>query len=301
MNCKKLFLIILAATYFLACNNKGENKQALVKDINLPPLQEPQNGTQKEKGQDIPIGQANQPNDSSESMPVASSAKIDWDKKIVKNATLKFEVKDFKSYAANVYRIVKQSGGYIASENQDNTEEKIETVITVKVPVDQFENMLSLLPVNEVKVIERNITTQDVSGEVVDIKARLEAKKQMRQKYMEFFKQAKNMEEVLQVQSEINSLHEIMESAAGRVNYLNNASAMSTVNLTFYQPLQGYQPTTGEPGFPERISSAFKTGAKWMGDIVVGFISIWPLLPIVLILMLAYKKLSRAKAKPANS
>ena len=53
----------------------------------------------------------------------------DWDNKIIKTASLKIEVTDFKKYNDDVYKTVKQYGGYIAQEDQSLTAEKNETSI----------------------------------------------------------------------------------------------------------------------------------------------------------------------------
>ena len=233
--------------------------------------------------------------------PLKAVANPDWDKKIIKTATLRLEVKEFKKYNDNVHKTVKQFGGYIAQEEQNLTDEKSETVISIKVPVEQFETMMNQLPGEDVKVLERKITTEDVTGEVLDTRSRLEAKKQMRIKYLEFLKQSKNMEEVLQVQNEINSIQEEIESAAGRVEYLSHQSAYSTINLTFYQPINGYKPSDGSPSFFTRITSAFKAGAGWIADLFVGLVSIWPLLLAVFVIYVGWKKMRPSKLIAPNS
>src|SRR6476661_8253152 len=53
----------------------------------------------------------------------------DWDKKIIKTAFLKLEVKDFKGYSDIVHGAAKQYGGYIANEEQNQSNEKKESVI----------------------------------------------------------------------------------------------------------------------------------------------------------------------------
>ena len=63
------------------------------------------------------------------------------------------------------------------------------------------------------------ISTEDVTGEVVDTRARMEAKKQMRDRYLALLKQARNMKEILEVQTEINTIQEDIESASGRVGF----------------------------------------------------------------------------------
>ncbi len=302
MNCKKLLPIIPIAFTFFSCHN---NSESALKDESYQELKETiQSPQQKKQDQTpIPTGQAQQTDTAKTASNESpqTSANIDWDKKIIKTATLKFEVKDFKTYSANIYKTVKQFGGYIAEENQNTTEEKLESTISIKVPVNQFENIMNSLPGTDVKVVERKISTEDVTGEVVDVKSRLEAKKQMRQRYLDFFKQAKNMEEILQVQSEIDNLQEAMEAATGRVNYLTHQSAMSTINLTFYQPLEGFKPGNESPSFLTRIADAFKTGGVWLGNILVGLISIWPLIIVITLGIFLLKKFTTTKTKQPNS
>ena len=79
---------------------------------------------------------------------------------------------------------------------------------------------------------EKKITSEDVTTEVIDTRSRLEAKKQVRLRYLDLLKQAKNMEEILSVQSEINGIQEQIESAAGRMEYLQHSSSFSTIHLT---------------------------------------------------------------------
>ena len=214
----------------------------------------------------------------------------DWDKKIIKTADLKLEVKDFKRYGNNVHSLSKRYGAYIASEDQNETNERKETTISIKVPVEQFEDLLNTLPSDSDKIIEKKITSEDVTSEVVDTKSRLQAKEQMRLKYLEFLKQAKNMDDVLKVQGEINNIQEEMESASGRINYLSHQSAYSTINLTFYQPIAGYNPPDDSPGFSTRTIMAFKNGFEFIAEIIIGFISIWPLWLLAFAVWILYKK-----------
>lgn len=223
-------------------------------------------------------------------------AVIDWDKKIIKTATVKFEVKDFKTYNAAVRNKIKQYGGYVAGEDNFLTDYKSETVMAIKVPVMNFDGLMNELGDGNSKLIERSVKTDDVTTAYVDTKSRLESKKQMRLKYMEFLKQSKNMTEVLQVQDEINSIQEEIEAAAGKINYLSTQSAYSTINLTFYQPLQGFvEPDTTPPGFFSKVGDAFSAGASIIKNLVLGLITIWPICLLAIGGYVFYRK-NRKKA-----
>ncbi len=302
----KTTLFIFSVLFFLiltSCHRAvNENSKDIILDTKMSPLDNSPS-QQKNKKQKIPVTnfQVASADSAASPTPVKAISNPDWDKKIIKTATLKLEVKDFKTYNDNIHQTIKKFGGYIAQEEQNATDEKSETVMVIKVPVEQFETMMNQLPGSDNKVLERKITSEDVTGEVVDTRLRLEAKKGMRLKYLEFLKQSKNMEEVLQVQNEINSIQEEMESAAGRVEFLSHQSAYSTINCTFYQPINGYKPVEGTPSFFTRISEAFKTGATWIENLFIGLISIWPLLILGVAIYIGWKRLKPNKIIAQNS
>lgn len=223
----------------------------------------------------------------------------DWDKKIIKTANITLELKDYNAYNTGIHGRVRSYGAYIAQEQQSETNGQIMNEITIKVPVDKFEDIMASLGGEGVKVIQKNITTEDVTGEVVDTKARMEAKKQVRDRYLELLKQAKSMKDILDVQEQINGIQEDIESAAGRVNYLTHSAAYSTVNIKYYQFLNGVTARDIEPNFFTKIAVAFKTGFEIITNIVLFAVSIWPLLAASILLVFYFKKNAGKRQKPA--
>ncbi len=297
MKAKFFIAAMLIAAFFMSCN-RGENKSDAVSDYGNADLQESpsQKSGDKDK-QQIPVGKLATVTADSTGSPIStiSASNPDWDSKIIKTASIKVEIKDFKKYNSYVHNAVRQYGGYIAQEDQTLSEEKSETSITIKVPVAQFEPMMNALPADDGKVMEKKITTDDVTGEMVDTKSRLEAKKQLRVKYLEFLKQSKNMEEVLQVQNEVDNIQQQIESVAARVSFLSHQTAYSTINLNFYQPMEGFKPTGEAPSFFTRLGNAFKTGGSWIAELFVGLVSIWPLMLIAFAIYFGWKKMRPAK------
>jgi len=221
---------------------------------------------------------------------------IDWDKKIIKTAHVTLELKDYNAYNSGIHARLKGYGAYVAQEQQSETDAQIANEITIKVPVDRFDDLMNTLGGDGIKVLEKNISTEDVTGEVVDTKSRIEAKKQVRARYLELLKQAKNMEELLQVQNEVNAIQEDIESATGRVNYLVHSSSYSTINLKYYQYLNGLTSKDVEPGFFSKLNEAFQNGASVITNLVLFFISIWPLVIAAVIMVVYVRELKLKKA-----
>ncbi len=295
---KNLFTAVALALFIISCGNAANYKEDANEKVNsIADLESvnidtafapaPQDEEQRhfDKVKQIPKKQ----------QPVIP----EWDKKIIKTATLNFEVKDYNDYNSSFREKVKQTGGYIAQEEQSQTDYKIENTLTIKVPVDQFDNSVNLLTGTVEKINEKKITSQDVTTEVVDTKARLEAKKQVRLRYLELLKQARNMEEILSVQSEINDIQEEIESATGRIEYLTHSASFSTIHLTFYQVLNTSAKDSDQPSFGTKLSNAFRNGWNWMGEVLTGFISIWPLLLMIFFAFIVYRKTKNIKTKQA--
>ena len=201
----------------------------------------------------------------------------DWDKKIIKTADLNVEVKSFRTFADRLRQNVKRSGGYIAQEQQTQSLSTIENTVTIKVPVDQFEDLLGEMASDSDRLVEKKIGSEDVTTQLVDTRSRLETKKEVRERYLELLRQAKSMKDILAVQDVINGVQEEMDAAAGRIAYLGHSAAFSTINLKFYQVLDATVKDDPTPTFWHKLRDSVNEGWNWMSSFVLGLISIWPL------------------------
>jgi len=225
------------------------------------------------------------------------AANPDWDKKIVKTADLSIEVPHFKAYTDRLHQQVRAAGGYIAQEEQQESTYKIENTITIKVPVDRFDETVLQLASDSDKLVSKKVTAEDVTMQLVDTRSRLETKREVRERYLELLKQAHSMKDILQVQNEINGLQEEIDGAAGRIAYLGHAAAYSTINLNFYQVLDPSARNNVEPSFFGKLNGAFKEGWHWLSSLVIGLVGLWPLLVAALLGLAWWRKRSRGYAK----
>lgn len=309
--------IVAALFSILSCNQQNDKapvqglalKETATEPVTNTPITKDENKQSAEnsdvfndedKDKQQPPGEKKY-DDKQKKQPITDPApKPDWDKKIIKTASINLEVKDYNAYYGSLREKIRTMGGYVAQEEQTSSEYKIENTMTIKVPVDQFDNGMALLTTNVEKINERKVSSQDVTMEVVDTKSRIEAKKQVRQRYMDLLAQAKNMEEILNVQSEINGVQEQIESAAGRIEYLTHSSVFSTINLTYYQVLDvaaKEKDKVKAHSFGEKIKDAFSAGWNIVSDLFIGIISIWPLLLATFFAFVVYKKLRTRKVK----
>jgi hypothetical protein len=278
---RKLFYLsatIFAVIFFTSCNTGSEGNttselktaEALADDAsnNDGVLQIPVSTAEKQLGDTV-------------SFVKAQPEPATWEKKIVKTGDLSLEAKSLKSFSESLQPLLAKNGAYIAKEETRQGEGYNSSHWVIKVPVLQFEDLMIGLAMKDATVAQRSVNSDDVTTAWIDTRSRLEANRAMRNKYAEFLSKAKNMEEVLQVQQEINRLQEEIESATGRMNALGNQSAYSTINLNVTEKGSAFAPAEETPGIFKRLMMAFKTGADGFTYLLVGLVSIWPLILVL--------------------
>jgi hypothetical protein len=278
-----LMALILCASLIACKNNSAETKEvadmALAETNKFTPAgayNKTYDGAAADSSGPAPAG-FNEEQPKQQATP-ASATHIDWDKKIIRNASLTIEAKSHKSFNDFIHQQVKRTGGYVAEEEQNKSDYKIENIATIKVPVDQFDELVKLITTTkDDNVVTQKVTSQDVTGDVIDTRSRTEAKRQVRLRYLDLLKQAKNMEEILKVQGEINNIQEEIEAGTGRVSYLTHAAAYSTIQLTFYEILNPIAEHGDNPGFGQRVLNALRHGMDWVGQLLVVVLTLWPL------------------------
>ncbi len=272
----------------IACNNSSSSKKAFM--FNEVPLDKNKLADQTAMSVDTARVSVDNLEEKITNAPSPTKTITDWDKKIIKTADIKLELKDYNNYNSNIHKSLRTFGAYIAKEEQSQYNDMLQNNVTIKVPVDKFDDLVNSFSGESISVIEKKINTEDVTGELVDGKARMEAKKQVRLQYLSLLKQAKNMKDILEVQKEINDIQEEIESVNGRIDYLSHQAAYSTINLNYYQFLSGYNPLNDHPTFINKIADAFKNGFSIISNLSIFIISIWPIILLIIAVIIFYKR-----------
>lgn len=195
---------------------------------------------------------------------------VQIDRKLIKNGTLTFKVSDVAETKKQIDKLIKEANGYPSNETQSNFDEQLQSSISVRVPANTFDDFVNHVLKLAIKVDSKNITTVDVTEEFIDIQARIKTKKELEARYREILKQAKTVEEILAIESNLSNVRTEIESAEGKLNYLKSQISMSTVIITYYQVIGT------DFGFASKLVVSFKAGWENLLAFLVGLISIWP-------------------------
>lgn len=128
------------------------------------------------------------------------------------------------------------------------------TSLTIRVPAADFEKaMEELSKLGDIQY--KNVTGTDVTEEFYDSQIRLKNAQELRNRFVELLKSARNVEDSLAIERELARVTEEIELLKGRLKFLGDQIAFSTVTVNFALKTQ-------EPVTYSRIPLPF----GWMGE-----------------------------------
>lgn len=158
------------------------------------------------------------------------------DQKIIKNADMQLLVADTDIAVDGVTQIAGDVRGYIISTriwSQDHFGASYNyATITLGVPVDQFEAVLRRLRGLAVKVLNEQASGEDVTDQFVDLQSQLTNLEATRDRVRVFLDDARNVDEALKINQQLSQIESEIEQIKGRMNYIENRSAFSTITIS---------------------------------------------------------------------
>ena len=173
---------------------------------------------------------------------------------IIKNADLRLMVENTDVAIDRSTQIIGDAGGYIVSSRvwyQDYYGNNLKYAsITIGVPVEEFENVLSRLRKLALEVVDENATGSDVTDQYVDLQSQLVNLEATRARIQEFLKDAKTVDEALRINQELANIEGQIEQIKGQMNYLNDRSAFSTITVNIEPQFPVLTPTPTVTPYP---------------------------------------------------
>ncbi|MBA4054797.1 MAG: DUF4349 domain-containing protein [Marivirga sp.] len=197
---------------------------------------------------------------------------IPLDRKLIKDGSLSFETGDLKKTQSEIAGISKSLKGYASNETLNNAENRTSCQITIRVPASQFEELVEKLEKIALKVEHKSIQTRDVTEEFFDAEARLKTKREVESRYRELLKKAQTVEDMLAIERETGNVRTEIETIEGKLNYLKNQVAFSTLEVHYYQVVG-----TGF-GFGGKFGHSVANGWNNLLVFLIGLTNIWPFL-----------------------
>lgn len=181
----------------------------------------------------------------------ANQAPTGQERLIIRTADMAIVATDTEAALDQIAAMADSSGGWVVSSNvYQSTDTYKSGYITIRIPSEGFQSVLDAIAGLAVEVSSLSTSGQDVTEEYVDLSARLGNLEATAARLRQFLDESRNVEDALAVNVELSRVEGEIESLKGRMQYLEQSSAFSsiTVNVTpdeLAQPIQvgGWQPS----------------------------------------------------------
>ena len=227
---------------------------------------------------------------------------------IIRTADMSIVATDTEAALAQIAAMADSSGGWVVSSNVYQSTDTSKTgYVQIRVPAEGFQSVLDAIAGMAVEVTNLSTSGQDVTEEYVDVSARLGNLEATAARLRTFLDESRNVEEALAVNMELSRVEGEIEALKGRMQYLEQSSAFSsiTVNVTpdeLAQPIQvgGWEPT----GVAKQAVEALVNMLQLLANAVIWFIIF--ALPILLVIAIPFalliwviKRLRRRESRVA--
>lgn len=216
------------------------------------------------------------------------------DRKIIKQGEIKYQTADVNKTKSFISKTIQELNGYVSKENAYDHSDRLEHRLIIRVPARNFDLLLKNISESAEKLDSKNIDMLDVTEEYIDTETRIKTQKELQNRYLALLKQATKVDEILAIEKEVGNLQTEIESVEGRMKYLNDKIAYSTLTVTYYQKV------TSAFGFSSKFTDGIKDGWSVFLWFVIGLAHLWVFILIAVVsiyLFLKYRKKKSSRRK----
>lgn len=148
---------------------------------------------------------------------------------IVHTARMSLIVDDIAGTVDRIAGIAASLGGWLVSSDRVS---RHTGAVAIRVPADSLDRAFDMIEATARDVVARAVTSEDVTDQYVDTQSRLSSLQATQARLLGFLEQTQNVEEALKVQNELSSIQLQIEEMQGRLNYFQQVSAFSLIEVS---------------------------------------------------------------------
>lgn len=152
------------------------------------------------------------------------------ERKLSRSARLELTATKVVDVVAQARGIAQGAGGYTGQESTgDDT-----ATLSLAVPADKLDGVLDQLSHLGTSLVKRELNTQDVTEQVVDVEARLATQRKSVERIRALLSQATSVADITSIEAELTNRESALESLEQQQNSLAGSVAMATVAMSIH-------------------------------------------------------------------
>ena len=156
-------------------------------------------------------------------------------RRIISNASVSIEVETVEAAIDQVRSIAEGLGGLVEHLSSFGSDGNQQANITLRVPQDQF--FTAVDRIEELgKVSARNLGSEDVSEQFIDLEARLKSSLREEESLLSLLERANQISETLSIERELSHIRADIERVQGQLNFLERRVDLATISVSLFRP-----------------------------------------------------------------
>ncbi|MEH0818921.1 MULTISPECIES: DUF4349 domain-containing protein [unclassified Micromonospora] len=246
-----------------------------------------------------PAGGAGQPGKAGAGAP---DLRVDQ-RSIIYTGTMRVQVDDVEGAARRAVAAVVAAGGFVGGDNRRSVAADAEAELELRVPAAKFTALIDELATYG-KQQRREVRTQDVTEETVDLDARIATQRARVESARKLLARATSVSELVSLEDEVAKREADLASLEAKKRRLADLTALSTITVSFVGKDASTAEEETETGFMVGLRGGWKVFVASMTILltVLGAVLPWLLafgVPLVVFLAVLRRRRRQRPAPPA--
>ena len=215
---------------------------------------------------------------------------IQENKKLIVTAYMTLETMNLDDVLDELNNEIASCGGYVQSSSIYNYSSRRSYEACIRIPADSYSDFVKAVKASG-NAASFNESVEDITNTYTDLQARINSLKAEEEKVLEFYKEAKDLEELMLVEERLTEIRYEIDSKEAQMKNYDLLTAYSTLHLTINETKE-YTPVSED--FFTKLGNSFKNGwnnfvssiENLIIDIAYDF---WSILLLILICFGGYK------------
>jgi len=230
------------------------------------------------------------------------------ERQVIRKATIELKAKDVQAVFLKASQLLSEARGeYVQDSSLTGEGVHTEASLTLRVAADRLPEVLNELR-QLAEVRSEKITGEDVTGQVVDLEARLRNEQRVEAELLTLLETRKNspLKEILELRSSISGVRQAIEQLTAQRDRFGRLVSLATV-LVIIRPADAPAPPPPKTGlwshFGDTFQRAWENGTLFLVNTLAGLVSVligglvwWVLLVVAILIVRAYRRRTRPSA-----
>ena len=202
---------------------------------------------------------------------------------IIRDASLSVKVSSLEDFNTSLIKEVDKYDGYFERSEINNFEydyqEERYAYFTIRLPQDHLDDFLDTLD-KSATITSKSITSEDVSLEYIDVKAKLSALETEKESLENLLENATTVSEIIEINDRLTDVQHELDSTTGQKNYLESRVSYSTITITASQSRTLEHPFIDklQLNFGQRFLDGLSTAINILTTVIVS-------LPVIIVVV----------------